>query len=77
MASDGPFGANELRANIGNPARRALAHAEITSLDELARWTDADVADLHGIGPKALGILRTALRERGLGFAGETTAGER
>ena len=50
---------------IGAPARRALRGAGITSLDELARRDAAEVAALHGVGPKAVGLLREALAGRG------------
>ena len=38
-------------------------HAGVTTLEELSEWRRADVAALHGMGPKALGILDTALRD--------------
>ncbi|MCU1406449.1 MAG: hypothetical protein JWQ43_2752 [Glaciihabitans sp.] len=47
--------------HIGSPARRALVDANILSLNDL-RAADLDaVARLHGMGPKALTILRAAL----------------
>ncbi|GAB2600423.1 helix-hairpin-helix domain-containing protein [Pseudactinotalea suaedae] len=53
--------AGDLPRSIGRPATRALAEAGITSLDELARLSEAELASLHGIGPKAVAILRDAL----------------
>lgn len=53
---------------ISAPAQRALTGASITSLDDLATRAEAEIADLHGMGPQALGILRTALAERGMAF---------
>jgi DNA-directed RNA polymerase alpha subunit len=50
---------------VGGPALRALANAGIRSLADLRRWTEADLAALHGMGPKALGILKSALAARG------------
>lgn len=35
------------------PARRALATASITTLADLTRCTEQEVAALHGMGPKA------------------------
>ena len=35
---------------------------------DLARWTEADLAKLHGMGPKALGVLRSALEASGRSF---------
>lgn len=60
---------------VGNPARRALENAGYTGLEQLAGVREADLAKLHGIGPKALGVLRAALAERGLSFAGGGTGG--
>lgn len=50
------------------PASRALASVGVVSLEDLARFTRAEIADLHGMGPKALGMLEAALRELGLEF---------
>jgi predicted flap endonuclease-1-like 5' DNA nuclease len=53
---------------VGGPALRALSSAGIRSPADLARWTEADLAKLHGMGPKALGALRTALEASGRSF---------
>jgi hypothetical protein len=46
---------------IGAPATRALAEAGISSLEDL-RKSDLDaLAELHGVGPRAIVILREAL----------------
>ncbi len=50
---------------LGGPALRALASAGIRSMAEVARWTEADLARLHGMGPKALGALQSALAAKG------------
>ena len=57
---------------IGGPALRALAGAGVRSVAELTHWTEADLAKLHGMGPKALGILRDALAARGHHFRRES-----
>jgi DNA-directed RNA polymerase alpha subunit len=54
---------------ISQPALRALANAGYIRLDQLAGVSEADLAKLHGMGPKALSMLRDALAERGLSFA--------
>jgi 3-deoxy-D-arabino-heptulosonate 7-phosphate (DAHP) synthase len=51
---------------IGAPATRALTNAGYTSLRQLAGVPRADLAALHGMGPKALGIIESALQEHGL-----------
>lgn len=56
---------------IGAPALRALNSAGYYTLEELTQVREADLAKLHGMGPKALGILRDALAAKGLPFASE------
>ncbi len=53
---------------IGSPATRALEAAGYTNLKQLTKVTEAELAQLHGMGPKALGILREALKVEGLSF---------
>ena len=47
------------------PAQRALDAAGLTSLHALSGATEAEVAALHGMGPKALRILAEALAAAG------------
>ncbi|MEU8330538.1 helix-hairpin-helix domain-containing protein [Micromonospora sp. NPDC048839] len=51
---------------IGAPATRALHNAGYTTLRQLAGVPRSDLAKLHGMGPKALGILQAALEEHNL-----------
>jgi hypothetical protein len=60
----------DLPAGLARPAQRALAGAGISRLRQLARLTEAEIKQLHGIGPNALEKLRRALRAKGLSFAG-------
>jgi len=53
---------------VGGPALRTLSSAGIQSMADLARWSEADLARLHGMGPKALGALRDALEASGRSF---------
>ncbi|PPK92593.1 hypothetical protein CLV92_11322 [Kineococcus xinjiangensis] len=55
-----------LPARIGRPALRALAAAGVTSLPGLARLREADLLQMHGVGPRALSLLREALAREGL-----------
>ena len=55
-----------LPRSIGAPATRALTAAGYTELGQLADVPAAELAKLHGVGPKALRLLREALHERGL-----------
>lgn len=60
---------SDLPIKLAAPARRALAGAGIARLAQLARLTEAEVKQLHGIGPNALDQLRRAMRAKGLSFA--------
>ena len=55
-------------AGMSGPALRALAAAGVRSVQDLTRWREADLAQLHGMGPKALARLRDALAARGIAF---------
>ena len=59
----------DLPEELAQPARRALAGAGYFQLDQLTRITEEELKQLHGIGPRALDLLRQALEERGLSFA--------
>lgn len=54
---------------IAKPALRALDAAGIRTLAQLARWSETELLALHGMGPKALGMLRGALEAQGKSFA--------
>lgn len=54
---------------LAAPAQRALAAANIQRLEHLTRFTEAEIKQLHGIGPNALDALRHALADKGLSFA--------
>jgi len=53
---------------LGAPALRALANAQIYSLKELSNYSEKEIADLHGMGPKGVKLLAGALKEKGLTF---------
>ena len=55
-------------AGMSGPALRALSVAGVRSMDDLTRWAEADLAALHGMGPKGIRILREALAESGRRF---------
>lgn len=53
---------------LGAPALRALANAKIKGLSQLGRYTEKEIADLHGMGPKGMVMLKEALKKKKLGF---------
>jgi hypothetical protein len=54
---------------LAAPAQRALDGAGIKNLKQLTKFTEAEIKQLHGMGPNALGKLRQALADKGLSFA--------
>jgi hypothetical protein len=54
---------------IGRPATSALLEAGVTTLAQVATYRRRDLLALHGVGPRAVGILAAALADRGLSFA--------
>lgn len=64
-----PESGSDLPLGIGRPATRAFARAGYTRLEHFTTVAEADLLRLHGVGPRAVRVLREALAERGLGFA--------
>lgn len=60
----------DLPNEIGKTAARALSSQGITSLKSVAGHTEKELLAMHGVGPKAVRILREALSERGLALKG-------
>ena len=56
----------DLPSALGRPALRALAAAGWTRLEQLAEVDPAQLARLHGVGPRALRVLSDALAARRL-----------
>jgi hypothetical protein len=50
---------------IGRPATGALLEAGYTELGQLDGVAAADLLQLHGVGPKAVAVLREALAAQG------------
>lgn len=63
---------SDFPAGLASPARRALARAGYSRLDQLTQVRESDISHLHGMGAKAIGQLKVALAARGQGFAEET-----
>jgi hypothetical protein len=61
---------DDLPPSIGRPALAALRSAGIDRLAEVAGRREEELLALHGVGPKAVRLLRQALAERGLQFEG-------
>ncbi|GGK99254.1 hypothetical protein Ppa06_67550 [Planomonospora parontospora subsp. parontospora] len=55
----------DLPRAIGRPATQALTGAGLTTLARVAELTEAELLAMHGVGPKAVRILREALGATG------------
>lgn len=53
---------------IGSPAERALASAGIETIKQLEKYSEAEIANLHGVGPKAIIILKAEMKRQGINF---------
>ena len=53
---------------VSRPALRALHAAGYRNLRQLAKATEQQIADLHGMGPKAMHLLRAGLKANRLRF---------
>jgi large subunit ribosomal protein L21 len=64
QASETPEGG--LPESIGKPATRALEEAGLTTLEQVANKTEAELLELKGVGPKAVEAVKEALADAGL-----------
>jgi len=55
-------------ALLSNPARNALLHYGIDTIDKLSTYTEKEVLNFHGIGKASLPALRKSLEDHGLSF---------
>jgi predicted RecB family nuclease len=55
-------------SKLSNPARNALTAEGITTLTELARYTEREILKIHGMGPASMPTLRQELKDAGLSF---------
>ena len=71
LATAAPQTESDLPTGLAQPALRALHGAGIWRLEQLTALTEAQLKQLHGIGPKAIDLLQQALLAEGLAFADE------
>ena len=50
------------------PARRALEREGIITVERLAKYSEDEILELHGMGPSTIPKLRSALKAKGLTF---------
>lgn len=51
---------------MGRPANAALVNIGITTLEQVAMLTEKELLAVHGVGPKAVRILKELLAQQGL-----------
>jgi hypothetical protein len=51
---------------IGAPATRALAAIGVTTLDHVVERSESELLALHGVGPRAVRLLKEALASEGM-----------
>ncbi len=60
----------EFPRTLGKVAPRELALHGLTRYDQLTEVTEKELLAIHGVGPKAVRILREELESRSLSFRG-------
>lgn len=63
-----PAAESDFPVKAGKPARQALIVAGYHQLADLTQASEKELLALHGVGPKAVRILREALADKGLAF---------
>lgn len=58
----------EFLSVLAAPARRALENHGIKTLNKLSKFSEAELLELHGMGPGSLPKLRDELKKAGLSF---------
>ena len=58
----------DLPHELGKTAPRELQLAGLDSLEKISRCTEKELLAIHGVGPKAIRILGSALEQKGLEF---------
>ena len=53
---------------IGAPARRAMAHAGLETLEQVVQFGRRELSKLHGMGVKTMAQLEDAMDEHGIEF---------
>ena len=60
---------SDLPSTLSAPALRALTAAGCMQLEDVAKLSEKEIKQLHGVGPNAIAMLRQALKDHGLSFA--------
>jgi hypothetical protein len=55
---------------MGAPARNALESLGVMSLDDAATLSEKELLAIHGVGPKAVAVIKAALHDQGKSLRG-------
>lgn len=69
MTDNGNAIESNLPTGLAKPAIRALTDAGYLRLEQFAKLSEAEVLQLHGMGPRAVDLIRDALSAKGLSFS--------
>lgn len=64
-------------ALLSSPARNALLHHGIDTVQKLSECTEQEILKLHGIGKASIPIFRQSLSEQGLSFKDNLDASDK
>ena len=64
-------------SSLSAPARRALENKGIKTLQQLSKYTEAEIMKFQGIGKTAIPILQQALKEKKLDFKSERSTSKK
>ncbi|MEH7125753.1 DNA-binding protein [Bacillus sp. JJ1773] len=59
---------SDLPSGLAKPARRALEGAGYSRLEQFTKVREAEILQLHGMGPKAIEQIRLALKEKEMSY---------
>lgn len=54
---------------LAKPAQRAILNAGISTIEQLSKFSEKEVSEIHGIGKNAIIIIKQTLHENGLTFS--------
>jgi predicted RecB family nuclease len=57
---------------VAAPARRALQKAGIKRINDLSKFSEAEILNLHGMGPKAVAVIKAAMKKQKVNFKKST-----
>lgn len=55
-------------SKLSSPARNALIHEGVNTLQELSKFTEKEILKIHGIGPASIPTMKKSLEEEGVSF---------